>query len=276
MYGAPYAEAYAAAAAAAAQDPYASVAYYQMAADAASGAYAGAYMDVDPSAEIPVPEYEPQPEVATPAPRKAPKPRVKQQQQQQHAPITVRKNSVKAMCRPTAPEGHQPCEAIDVYGEWEAGSGRYRMPVRRVTVDGTTMQTVAGSEMRHLQGCSMIGVLFPTPGDLTCRSCGQTFSTTFNAASHGICRDNHFRCPPCDKSVTTLAAIQKHFKTPKHRQSTDGWTVDGEVKHKSVLERIHNGGSETLICYQKIFADPLFPEAVNVQAQRNNKDTGDD
>lgn len=171
-----------------------------------------------------------------------PQPTQRQQRVHQHpgVPITnARKNSVKANCpRPEESD----CVALDTYGEWEGSNGRFKLPIRRVFVDhaSRTMHT-QGSELKHLGGCSQIERLFPEPGNLTCTACNTTFSTAFNAASHGICKNAHFRCPPCGREVTTLAAMQKHVKTPKHRACMEGWIVDGIKKTQAGLERQNDG-----------------------------------
>ena len=191
----------------------------------------------DPSQGLPSQPARPKPA------RRAPQPKQPSQSANQ-----LRKNSVKAACRPVIADEEVLCQPINVYGEWEGSAGRYRLPVRKVEIDEAayTMRSV-GEELKHLLDCAMIQKLFPEPGNLKCRQCGTVFSTAFNAASHGICRSNHFRCAPCGKAVTTLAAIQKHFKTPRHRQTIDGWTVDGDLKSTDALEKMHDG--KLLVCF---------------------------
>lgn len=226
----------------AAYDPSAYQAYYaayQPAQQAQEPAYG--YRD-DPGEESPNEDYGDDEAVAqllVPAP---PGRSVPANQRQQGGTNSLRKNSIKATCRPTVPENHQRCRAQDVYGEWIGTGGKYRLPVRIVRVnEAAKTMTGEGEELKHLSGCGMVRMLFPNlPGDTRCRQCGTVFSTPFNAASHGICRDNHFRCPPCGKAVTTLAAIQKHFKTPRHMAAMEGWTVDGVLKSTKDLETVSN------------------------------------
>ncbi|KAI9021981.1 hypothetical protein DFJ74DRAFT_768570 [Hyaloraphidium curvatum] len=218
------------------------------------------YMDLDPDGEVTpeaaVVDFEHHPLAGRVSGRaKAPK-KPRNKAEKKEGASLFRKNSVKAQCRPIHDQPQ--CLARDCYGEWEAVNGRYRVPVHYVTVTERNKSMVVSDykEIKHLTGCDLVTLLFPVPGTLRCNQCGTTFSTSFNANSHAMCRDNHFRCAPCGKGVTTLAAIQKHFKTPSHRARMDGWTVDGVLKSKAELDRMHDHALEFASSRERVEKPP--------------------